>query len=97
MALLPFGTSKAEVMTDDFGGQRAHNFPLWGLFWFPFPLAPVLVFISAAFPTPAAVEAREARSSPKVRPSACLGHARSVPAAARSPVWPVPHSGAPAR
>lgn len=62
-------------------------------FLFPFPLLPVLVFISAAFPTPAAVEAR---SSQPQSPSSRLGHAPSVPAAARSPVWPVPRSGAPA-
>lgn len=48
-----------------FGGQGAHDFPVWGLFCFPFPFLPVLVFISAAFPTPAAVEAREDRSSPR--------------------------------
>ncbi|MEJ1282709.1 leptin receptor [Cricetulus griseus] len=49
-------------------GQGTHDFPIRGLFWLPFPALPVLVIISGAFLTPAAVEALEDWSSPKGSP-----------------------------
>lgn len=46
-------------------GFRAQDFPNWDLSWFSFPLRTFLEIITAAFPTSAAVEARENRISPQ--------------------------------
>lgn len=61
MPSLPLGQVRLRMQIRGF---RAQDFSIWDLSWFSFPLRTFLEIITVAFPTSAAVEARENRISP---------------------------------